>query len=78
MCLHASVGLAFALGFVALGSTEASARGRSKGAKVDYSSYAALTVKSHPPRSAKGNPAAWSIADLAPFGYQASWKNSRF
>jgi hypothetical protein len=51
--------------------------GSLQGPKVNYSSYAALTVKSRPPRSANGNPAARSIADLAPFRYHASWKNSR-
>jgi hypothetical protein len=45
MYLHVSVGLALAAGIVIFGSTDASARGRPKAPKADYSSNVAPTVK---------------------------------
>ena len=77
MYLLASVALAFVLSVVALGSTEASARGRSNPPKVVRTSNVAPTAKSHSP-ALKRKAAALAVADLAPFRYQASWKNSRF
>jgi hypothetical protein len=77
MYLHVSVGLAVTLAVVALGSAEASARGRAKGPKPDYGSNTAITAKPHSRPSAKIKSGARAVAELAPFRYQASWKNSR-
>ena len=73
-----SVGLVVTLAVVVFGSAEASARGRTKGLSVaSVSSGATSTTKSHSRRTAKGKTDARSVAELAPFRYQGSWKNSR-
>jgi hypothetical protein len=78
MYIHVSVGLALAAGIVFLGSTDASARGRPKVPKADYTSNVAPSVKSRPSASANRNAAARAaVAALAPFRYQGGWKNSR-
>jgi hypothetical protein len=72
-----SVGLVATLAVVAFGSAEASARGRPTGPSVAHASNAATPAKSHSRRTAKGKSDARSVAELAPFRYQGSWKNSR-
>jgi hypothetical protein len=78
MYLHrVSVGLVVSLAVAAFGTVEASARGRSKGPNVAHTSSVATLAKSHSRRAAKGKSDARSVAELAPFRYQGSWKNSR-
>ena len=72
-----SVGLVVTIAVVAFGRAEASARGRSKGPNVAHTSSVATPAKSHSWRAAKGKSDARSVAELAPFRYQGSWKNSR-
>ena len=72
-----SVGLVVTLAVVAFGSVEASARGRTKGPSVAPRANATAPAKSHSRRTAKCKSDARSVAELAPFRYQGSWKNSR-
>jgi hypothetical protein len=75
---HVSVGLALALAVVALGSAEASTRGRSKGPNAGHRSNAAVTAKSTYGLLPKVNLQRSQLSNADHFATQATWKNSRF